>query len=481
MVNSSNKVANSVIWSGIERLSVQGIQFVLTIILARLVLPSDYGLIALLTVFLVMAQVFVDSGFTMALIQKQNPTEKDFSTAFYFNIVVGTIIYLLLYFLAKYIALFFQEPQLELIAKVVFLDIIISSFAVVQRAKLTLALNFKLQTVASLFAVVVSGVCGVYLAYNGYNVWALVVQTLLNNLLNVGCLWILVKWLPIFSFSWESFKQLFFFGSKLLLAGVISSLYSQLYTIVIGKTFSTTNLGYYNRASSFASWFSVNLSAIINRALFPVLCSIKENEEELEKRFLFYMRMASFAIFPLMLGIVALAEPIVACLFTEKWLPIVPLLRILCLAYMWDPIMLMNSNFLAVKGRTDMQLKGELWKKMIAVVILLVTFPFGLEMVCWGLVVYSFVDIYIMTHFVRKVSCLSLMNELKSIMPIFALSVGTAIITWGSVELLWHSYLGKLIGGVIIGVITYVTFAGLFSFEEMDSVKNILGKNKFYN
>lgn len=146
MVNSSNKVANSVIWSGIERLSVQGIQFVLTIILARLVLPSDYGLIALLTVFLVMAQVFVDSGFTMALIQKQNPTEKDFSTAFYFNIVVGTIIYLLLYFLAKYIALFFQEPQLELIAKVVFLNIIISSFAVVQRAKLTLALNFKLQT-----------------------------------------------------------------------------------------------------------------------------------------------------------------------------------------------------------------------------------------------------------------------------------------------------------------------------------------------
>ena len=265
------------------------------------------------------------------------------------------------------------------------------------------------------------------------------------------------------------------------MAGVISSLYSQLYTIVIGKTFSTTNLGYYNRASSFASWFSVNLSAIINRALFPVLCSIKENEEELEKRFLFYMRMASFAIFPLMLGIVALAEPIVACLFTEKWLPIVPLLRILCLAYMWDPIMLMNSNFLAVKGRTDMQLKGELWKKMIAVVILLVTFLFGLEMVCWGLVVYSFVDIYIMTHFVRKVSCLSLMNELKSIMPIFALSVGTAIITWGSVELLWHSYLGILIGGVIIGVITYVTFAGLFSFEEMDSVKNILGKNKFYN
>ena len=257
MANSPTRVANSVFWSGIERLSVQGIQFVLTIILARMVSPSDYGLIALLTVFLVMAQVFIDSGFSMALIQKQNPTDKDFSTVFYFNIIVGVAIYLFLFFAAKYIALFFKEPHLELIAKVVFLNIIITSFAVVQRAKLTIALNFKLQTVASLFAVISSGILGVYLAYNGYNVWALVLQTLLNNLLNVCCLWILVKWFPSFSFSWESFRQLFTFGSKLLLAGVISSFYGQLYTIVIGREFSTVNLGYYNRASSFANWFSI--------------------------------------------------------------------------------------------------------------------------------------------------------------------------------------------------------------------------------
>lgn len=475
-MNSSSRVANSLMWSGIERLSVQGIQFVLTIILARLVLPSDYGLIALLTVFLVMAQVFVDSGFTMALIQKQSPTEKDFSTAFYFNVIVGVIIYLCLFFLAKYIALFFNEPQLELIAKIVFLNIIISSFAVVQRAKLTIVFNFKLQTVASLFAVIVSGACGVYLAYNGYNVWALVFQTLLNNLLNVGCLWILVKWFPVLSFSWESFRLLFAFGSKLLLAGIISSLYSQLYTIVIGKKFSTMNLGYYNRASSFASWFSINLSAIISRVLFPVLCSIKDDEEQLEKKFLLYMRMASFIIFPLMLGMVALAEPIVVCLFTEKWLPIVPLLRILCLAYMWNPVMLMNSNFLAVKGRTDMQLKGEILKKTAAIIVLLVTFPFGLEVVCSGVVVYSFVDMYVTTCFVRKVSRLSLTEELKSILPVFLLSVSVAIITWGSAELLWNSYCGKLIGGIVIGGITYVIFASFFSFVEMNFIVTFLGR-----
>lgn len=467
MVNSSNRVANSIVWSGIERLSVQGIQFVLTIILTRLVLPSDYGLIALLTVFLVMAQVFVDSGFTMALIQRQNPTEKDFSTVFYFNVVVGVVIYLLLFFSAKYIALFFKETQLELIAKVVFLNIVISSFAVVQRAKLTIALNFKLQTVTSLFAVIISGACGVYLAYKRYNVWALVFQTLLNNVLNVGGLWILVKWVPAFSFSWESFRRLFTFGSKLLLAGIISSLYSQLYTIVVGKKFSTTNLGYYNRASSFASWFSANLSAIINRALFPVLCSIKEDEEGLEKKFLLYMRMTSFIIFPLMLGMVALAEPMVVCLFTEKWLPIVPLLRILCLAYMWDSIMLMNSNLLAAKGRTDMQLKGEILKKTTAVIILLVTFPFGLKVVCWGLVFYSFIDIYVTTRFVCKISRLSLMNELKSVFPVFLLSIGTAIITWGSAELLWHSYYGKLVGGTVVGIMSYIILAGLLSFSEL--------------
>jgi len=415
----------------------------------------------------VIAQVFVDSGFTMALIQKQNPTEKDFSTAFYFNIITGAIIYLVLFFSAKYIALFFEEPQLELIAKVVFLNIIISSFAVVRRAKLTIALNFKLQTIASLFAVIISGVGGVYLAYNGYNVWALVFQTLVNNALNIGCLWILVKWVPILSFSWESFRQLFMFGSKLLLAGIISSLYNQLYTIVVGKKFSTTNLGYYNRASSFAGWFSVNLSTIIDRALFPVLCSIKDDEEELEKKFLFYMRMASFFIFPLMLGIIALAEPIVVCLFREKWLPIVPLLRILCLAYMWNPVMLMNSNFLAVKGRTDMQLKGEFLKKIAAFVILFITFSFGLEVVCFGLIVYSFIDMYVTIRFVSKVSHLSLTNELKSIMPVFLLSVGVAIIIWGSTELLWSSYYGKLIGGIILGGITYAVFARIFSFVEL--------------
>ena len=470
MANSPTRVANSVFWSGIERLSVQGIQFVLTIILARMVSPSDYGLIALLTVFLVMAQVFIDSGFSMALIQKQNPTDKDFSTVFYFNIIVGVAIYLFLFFAAKYIALFFKEPHLELIAKVVFLNIIITSFAVVQRAKLTIALNFKLQTVASLFAVISSGILGVYLAYNGYNVWALVLQTLLNNLLNVCCLWILVKWFPSFSFSWESFRQLFAFGSKLLLAGVISSFYGQLYTIVIGREFSTVNLGYYNRASSFANWFSINLSAIINRALFPVLCSMKDNEKELEGRFLFYMRMTSFIIFPLILGMIALAEPIIVCLFTEKWLPIVPLLRILCLAYMWDPVMLMNSNFLAVKGRTDMQLKGEILKKGIAVIILLITFPLGLEVVCLGLVVYSFADMYVTTRFVRKLSYLSLMDELKSILPIFLLSAGTAMIVWGGTELLWDSYYGKLIGGGVIWGISYVILSRILSFPELQSL-----------
>lgn len=461
----SHKVVDSLVWSGIERLSVQGIQFVLTIILTRLVEPTDYGLIALLTVFLVMAQVFVDSGFTMALIQKQNPSEIDFSTAFYFNLAMGGIIYFVLFLSAEYIALFFNEPQLELISKVVFLNIIINSFAVVQRAKLTLALNFKIQTIASLFAVVLSGACGVYLAYSGYNVWALVIQALLNNILNVGCLWLLVKWIPAFAFSWNAFRELFSFGSRLLIAGIMSSFYNQLYTIVVGKRFSTADLGYYNRSSSFSSWFSANLSAIIDRALFPVLCSLKD-DDELERRFLLYMRMSLFIIFPLMLGIAALAEPIIICLFSEKWLPTVTLLRILCVAYMWNPIMLMNSNFLAVKGRTDMQLKGEAFKKTIAIILLFSALPWGLEIVCYSLIAYSFVDMYVTTCFVHRISPLSLMKEFKAIMPILFLSVVVAVITWSS-TMLWDTYYAKLIGGIVIGSISYIVLAKLFSFVEL--------------
>ena len=326
-------------WSAVERFSVQGIQFILTIIIARLVSPSDYGLIAMLGIFLAIAQTFIDSGFSNALIQKQDRTEADFSTVFYFNIVVGVVVYLLLYLCSPFIASFYNEPKLDLVTKVVGLNLIISSFSVVQRAKLTIALNFKLQAVASLIAVIISGGIGVYMAYVGYGVWAIAIQALLNNFLNTVLLWVVTKWVPKFCFSWMSFRILFNFGSKLLLSGLLHTIYTNLYNIVIGKKFSAMELGYYNQAYTIAFFPSNSIMSIMSRAIYPIQCSIQDDDERLKNIFLQYLRISVYVIFPLMIGICVLAKPFVLLILTEKWLSMVPLLQIMCIAYMWKPIM----------------------------------------------------------------------------------------------------------------------------------------------
>lgn len=470
-----NKTANTLFWSAVERFSVQGIQFLLTIILTRLLLPADYGLVAMLNIFLVLGQVFVDSGFSTALIQKPHVSEKDFSTAFYFNIAIGVVVYVSLFLFSPIIADFFHEPKLEAIAQVAFLSVLVNSFAVVQRARLTIHLDFKHQAVASLVAVVVSGIWGIYLAYHGFGVWALVYQTLLNNILNVICLWIFARWFPKLFFSISSFQKLFFFGSKLLLAELISNFYSQLYSLVIGKKYSVSDLGYYNRSTSFASWFSSNFSRIISRAVYPIQCQRQNDNEKLKLSFLSYIRLASFMVFPFMLGLCVLAEPLVVCFFTEKWLPAVPLLRIVALAYMWDPIMQMSVSLLTVKGRSDYQLKSELIKKAGALGILILTIPFGLKWICIGLVAYSFYDLFIVTIYTRKVLQMNLRMILKAVFPILLLSCSMAMFIWCIISFI-DSYWGQLIVGIIAGILFYTTVSFLAGFREIKLIEGMMRK-----
>lgn len=470
-----NKATKSVMWSAIERFSVQGIQFILTIIIARLVSPSDYGLIAMLGIFLAIAQTFIDSGFSNALIQKQDRTETDFSTVFYFNIVVGVVVYLLLYLCSPFIASFYNEPKLDLITKVVGLNLIISSFSVVQRAKLTIALNFKLQAVASLIAVVISGMIGVYMAYVGYGVWAIVVQALLNNFLNTVLLWIVAKWVPEMCFSWVSFKGLFGFGSKLLLSGLLHTIYTNLYNIVIGKKFSAGDLGYYNRAYSIAYFPSNNISGIITRAIYPIQCSIQNDDEKLKISFLQYLKISAYIIFPLMIGVCVLAKPLVLLMLTSKWLPMVPLLQIMCIAYMWDPIMVINHNIVNAKGRSDYFLKAEIIKKATAILILIITIPFGIKVMCIGLVFYALCDIFIMSRFVYKVIKITLLSQIKSLLPILYLNIAMGVTTY-LFTLLVHSLLYKLFLGTTLGCIFYIGLSYIFKFKEIQLIRSIFIK-----
>jgi O-antigen/teichoic acid export membrane protein len=315
------QAVKGVAWSAVERFSVQGVQFVLSIILARLVAPAEYGLIAMLGIFLAIAQSFIDSGFSNALIQKKDRTETDYSTVFYFNIVVAGIVYGILFICSPYIAGFYKEPQLETITKWVGLTIVLSAFSMVQRAKLSIKLDFKTQTKASLLSVIVSGCIGITLAYQGFGVWALVIQALSSNLLNTLLLWIFAEWRPSLIFSWVSFKTLFSFGSKLLLGGLMHTIYMNLYTLVIGRQFNAVNVGYFNRSQSLAVFPSTNITDIINRVMYPSLCSIQDEEERLKNVFLRYLRIVSFIVFPLMVGLSVLSKPLIQVELTDKWLP----------------------------------------------------------------------------------------------------------------------------------------------------------------
>lgn len=466
MSSEKREAANSVLWSAVERFSVQGIQFLLGIVIARLLLPSDYGLVAMLAIFMAVAQTFVDSGFANALIQKKGRTEVDYSTVFYFNIVVALVLYLLLYFSAPAIADFYKQEQLIILTRWLGLNVVISAFSIVQRAKLTIKVDFKTQAKASVWAVCSSGAMGLMAAYYGYGVWALVIQSIANNLLNTLLLCLFSRWFPSRIFSWLSFKELFSFGSKLLASGLLHTIYINLYSLVIGRFYNAADVGYYNRAYSLAQFPSINITTVITRVAYPMQCRMQDDKKQLEASFTSYLRLSCFVVFPLMLMLCVLAKPLVLVLLTEKWLAVAPLLSILCVAYMWYPILVLNNNILNVKGRSDYFLRAEIIKKSVSLVILVATIPFGVEVLCWGLLLYNLLDFVIIVFFSRRVIETSHLSQVKEFLPVLLLSVGMAGVMYMCVSLLQNSLLQILVGGVV-GFVFFVVVGWLFRFTEI--------------
>ncbi len=326
-------------------------------------------------------------------------------------------------------------------------------------------------------AVIISGVFGVSLAYYGYGVWALIIQNLLNNFVNILLLWILSKWCPLWCFSWNSFQSLFSYGSKLLISGLLHTLYTNLYSLAIGKKMTSDDLGLYNRASTLASFPAGNITDVMYKAMFPILCSIQDSNEELEVYFLSYIRSACYVVFPLMIGLVVLADPFVEVVLTDRWSEIVPILQILSFAYMWDPVMRINNHFLYAKGRTDYTLKAEILKKIIAFSILLLTIPFGLYVIAWGVVIYSFIDIFIITRYTRIISNVTLTSEIKKLFPVLLLALSMGACVWLLTYFVTSSVL-KLLFGVLIGVVYYLVVSKIFKFEEMCFLQNMIVRLK---
>jgi O-antigen/teichoic acid export membrane protein len=452
---------NAIIWSSIERFSGQGIQFVLSIVIARLLSPSDYGLIAMLTIFLALAQTFIDSGFTNALIQKKDRTEIDFSTVLYFNIVVAVLVYVIFFITSPFIAAFYNQPILTIIARFSGLNIIISSLAIVQRTKLTINLDFKTQTKISLLSVITGGTIGIYFAWKGIGVWALVIQSLVTTTLTTILLWTFSKWKPLWIFSLNSFKSLFAFGSKILITGLLSTIYSNLYSLVIGKYFSSIDLGNFNRMTSIASFPSKNLTSIISRVVYPIQCKMQDDNRKLTDNFLKLLSISSYIIFPVMTGIAVLSQSLIYVILSSKWLPAAPFLSVLCIAFMWDHIMFLNWQLLGVKGRSDLSLKSEIIKKCCSIIILFATIPFGVTIMSIGLVGYSLIDMIIIIPFVKKViPNLNYAVEIKSILFPLLLSFAMGIVVFLFSRLFSNQYICLFVC-IIIGFTFYLSLSVL--------------------
>jgi O-antigen/teichoic acid export membrane protein len=470
--NLGKKTISGVIWSATERFSMQGVQFLVGIILARLLTPHDYGLIGMLSIFLAISQTFIDSGFSSALIQKKDRDETDYSTIFFFNILVGLIIYLILYFSAGQIAYFFHEPTLKLLTKVVSINIIINSFAIIQRTKLTISLDFKTQTKASLTSIIIGGAVGITLAYKGYGVWALVIQSLTQNFFNTLLLWFFSKWLPKAVFSKMAIKPLFSFGSKLLGAGLLNTIFNHIYLFVIGKFFNADDLGYYTRAKQFQQLPSQNISAVIQRVSFPVLSSLQNDEVKLLATFRKFIKFSAFIIFPLMLGLAVLAEPLIKILLTEKWIKTVPLLQLLCFAGVLYPIHSLNLNILNVKGRSDLFLKLEIIKKILISLVILFTIKFGIIGLIIGQIGTSIISFLINTYYTGRIIGYGSMKQIIDLFPIFFISGLMAISVWGLNSFFVQDSI-KLLIGILTGAIIYFTLAIIGRFDEIYQLKKV--------
>ena len=467
------KTVKGVFWSSVERFSVQGIQFLVMIIMARLLTPKDYGLVGMVAIFIAVSQSLVDSGFSQALIRKQNRTETDNSTVFYFNIVVGALLYFILFAIAPWVADFYDSPELTALMRVVCLSVVFNSFVVVQRALLTVNIDFKTQAKASLTAAIVSGIVGISMAYSGFSYWSIVAQQLVNLGLNTLLLWIFARWRPRLIYSCNSFRELFTFGSKLMASGLLDVIYRNMYLLVIGKVFTASSLGYYTRAHQFAEFPSSNLTGIIQRVTYPVLCQIQNDDERLALIYRRFLRVSAFLIFPLLVGLSAVAEPFILLLLKEQWLFASTLLQIICFGMMWYPIHAINLNLLQVKGRSDLFLKLEIIKKIIAVIILCITVPMGLIAMCVGQIFSSIICLIINTHYTGKLIQVGFLRQMRDLLPTLLLSLTMWGVVYFIISFLTGSLL-QLITGICVGVIYYIAFAFLFRFPELKELLSII-------
>lgn len=473
--NLKQDTIKGLFWSSVERFSVQGVGFLVMLVVARILNPADYGLVGMLSIFMAIAQCLIDSGFSNALIRKLDRTELDYNTVFYFNIVISTGLYLVLFGIAPYVADFYKEPILTKLMRVLCITIVINSFSSVQRTDYTARLDFKTQARASFSAAVVSGIVGITLALNGFGVWTIVWQQISSTITDNLLLWVFAKWHPKLQFSWKSFHEMFSYGSKLMASGLLDTAYNNIYPIVIGKIFSASTLGYYTRAQHFAQLPSSNLTGIIQRVTFPVLSKLQNDDDKLRHDYRKLLKMSAFIIFPMMCLLAGVAKPLIVILIGKKWEFCSVLLIPISLQLMWYPIHAINLNLLQVKGRSDLFLRLEIIKKILGVTVLCLSVPFGIIFMCYSAIANSILCLIINTYYTGKLINVGFIRQMRDLSGILILSLSLFAIVLIGGSLIGNNWIW-LCGGCTFGAAYYLGTAKLLHFEELETTIDIFKK-----
>ena len=471
-MDKKQSVITNFIWRFMERGGTYVMNFIVSVVLARLLDPSLYGTVALVTAITTILQVFVDSGMANSLIQKKDTDDLDYSSVFYFNLAFCLLLYAGLFFCAPWISRLYRIPELTPIVRVLGLTIVVSGVKNVQQAYVAKTMQFRRFFFATLGGTVFSAVVGITLAYLGYGVWALVFQQLLNVTVNTAILWLTVGWKPKRMFSWKRLGGLISYGWKLLISQLLDTAYLKLYQFIIGLRYSTADLAFYNRGDQFPNLIMENTSASLDSVLLPVLSSEQDDRVRVREMTRRAVKVSTFVLMPLMAGLAACAEPLVRFLLTEKWLPCVPYMQLFCLNYAFWPVHTANLNAIKAVGRSDIFLKLEIIKKVLETGILLVTMRYGVMAITLGLLASGFASIVINAWPNRRLPELPLSSQLLDVLPALLLSLGMAAAIW-PVTLLGLPDAVRLLIMVPAGVLIYVGVSALLKLDSFTYVLEI--------
>lgn len=476
MRNNSNRtrVLSGMFWKFSERICAQLVSLIVSIVLARILDPDHYGVVSIILVFINIANVFVTTGFSSALIQKKNADTKDFSTIFYFNIVFSIVLYAIIFVAAPIVEGFYKMEDLSLAMRILGLKIPISAVNSVQQAYVSRHMQFRKFFFATIIGTVISAFVGIYMAYKGFGVFALVAQYLTNSTIDTIILWFAVKWRPTREFSFERMKGLLSYGWKILVADLIRAVYEDIYSLVIGKKYTSEDLAFYSKGKHYPQLIVTNVNTTITSVLFPALSKFQDDKEQLCKIMRRSIRTSSYILSPLMIGMAAVAEPLVRLVLTEKWLPCVPFLRIACFYLLLMPMQSANLQAIKAVGRSDLTLKLEIVKRVVGIVTLIVTMQFGVMAIALGSVFVTVVASVLNAIPNRKLLNYTYTQQIKDMVPSFSMSLVMGILVY-LIGYIGLNDLATLIIQVCLGGFIYV---GLSIITKNDDFKYILSTIK---